>query len=118
MDNRLQEIVDNLDKFKVGLDDPFRFKCRGCYVGQDSRIPIAWLQPKGVNRACPFLGDKRCRVYEVKPVVCALYPVGRILMAEKKPEEGEEPSYEAGYILNQITRGSLKKALRRGGRLH
>ncbi len=147
MDNRLQEIADNPNKFKIGLDDPFRFKCRGCgkccknredimltsrdlfkiaaylklmtedvveqycdfYVGRDSRIPIVRLQPKGVNRACPFLADKRCRVHEVKPVVCALYPVGRILMAEKEPKEGEEPSYQAGYIILPITCGSLKK---------
>lgn len=30
MDNRLQEIAQNIEKYKIGLDDPFKFKCRGC----------------------------------------------------------------------------------------
>lgn len=80
-----------------------------CYVGRDSRIPIVRLLPRGVNNACPFLLGKRCQIHAAKPVVCALYPVGRALMLKETPEAGELPVYEAGYILQPTECGSLKK---------
>ena len=30
MDNRLQEIADNLDKMAIGVDEPFQFHCDMC----------------------------------------------------------------------------------------
>lgn len=147
MDNRLQELAENIEKYTIGLDEPFKFKCRGCgkccknredviltsrdlfviakhlgrspadaikeycdcYVGQDSRFPIVRILPRGVNRACPFLLGKRCQIHECKPVVCALFPVGRILSIKGDPREGEESKYKAGYILQPAECGSLKK---------
>lgn len=143
--NRLQDIADNLDKYLIGLDEPFKFKCRACgkccknredilftprdiyriakylgkkteeiihtycdcYIGEDSKIPIVRLVPKGPNKACPFLRDKRCGIHAVKPVVCALFPVGRIYHT-RNPQD-EEPEYKAGYILQPIQCGSLTK---------
>ncbi len=117
MDKRLQEIIDNFDKIKIGIDDTFRFHCTQCgkccinredillnpkdlfnlakglnisvtdvikqycevYLGQDSRIPIVRLLPKGQIKRCPFLKDKKCSVHNFKPTVCATFPLGRII---------------------------------------
>jgi len=143
MDNRLQDIVENLDKYLIGIDDPFKFKCLSCgkccknredilftardvfriaqylgkkpyeiiqqycdcYVGTDSRMPIVRLKPVGSNKACPFLRDKRCAIHAVKPVVCALYPVGRMVQI---PIEGtgETAKITASYILQPTDCGS------------
>ena len=148
MDERLREIVENIDEYRIGLDDPFKFKCRSCgkccrnredilftardvfriskhlgkkpeevvraycewYIGHDSRVPIIRLQPQGIAKVCPFLEDKHCSINEVKPVVCALYPVGRTMMANTEGlAEGEEPVYVPGYILQPADCGSGKK---------
>lgn len=147
MDDRLKEIAENMDKYTIGLDEPFQFKCRGCgkccknredilltsrdlfkiaryldttpgdiieeycdcYVGHDSRFPLVRLLPCGINKACPFLMGRRCQIHECKPVVCALFPVGRILAIKEEPKEGEEPEYSAGYILQPTDCGSITR---------
>ncbi len=48
------------------------------YIGDTSRIPICRLKPQGEDRHCPLLSDGRCRVHDVKPTVCALYPLARM----------------------------------------
>ena len=85
MDERLKDIVDNLESMIIGLDEPFKFHCDMCgkccihredillspkdiynmakelklsaedlfkqycevYVGQDSRVPVVRLKPRG-----------------------------------------------------------------------
>lgn len=125
MDQRLKNIIDNMDAMKIGLDEQFRFSCTMCgkccinredillspkdichmskelgltpdsmfsqyceaYVGQDSRIPIVRLKPRGSARRCPLLKNRKCLVHKAKPSVCAMFPIGRCLAADK-PEEG------------------------------
>lgn len=125
MDQRLKNIIDNMDAMKIGLDEQFRFGCTMCgkccinredillspkdvyrmskelgltpdglfsryceaYVGQDSRIPIVRLKPRGPARRCPLLRNRKCLVHRAKPVVCAMFPIGRCLVADN-PEEG------------------------------
>lgn len=48
------------------------------YIGRNSKVPVVHLLSNGPNRTCPFLRDDRCIVHAAKPVVCALYPLGRI----------------------------------------
>lgn len=117
MDQRLKEIVDNLDKLKIGIDDTFKFHCDQCgkccihrddillnpkdvfkiakkfgtkpieiiktycetYIGQDSKMPIVRLLPKGPIQRCPFLKEHKCSIHDVKPTVCATFPLGRII---------------------------------------
>ena len=142
--SRLQEIAENLDRYLIGLDEPFQFKCRGCgkccknredilltsrdlfriakhfektpaeiveeycecYIGPSSRIPLVRLLPRGPAKACPFLADKRCQVHTCKPVVCALFPIGRI---QKFSKEDGAPEELPGYILQEVECGSRKK---------
>ena len=117
MDERLKNIMDNLDAKRIGLDEPFKFHCTCCgkcciyredillnprdiynmcrelgmstqemfgrycetYVGEDSRIPIVRIRPKGSVKRCPLLKDRKCSVHKAKPSVCAMFPIGRVL---------------------------------------
>lgn len=127
MDNRLKEIVDNFEKMKIGVDEPFKFHCTMCgkccihredilltpkdmyrmakklgitpkelfeqycetYIGSDSRIPIVRLKPRGSVRRCPLLKDRKCSVHDAKPIVCAMFPIGRCLMMDAKASSPE-----------------------------
>ena len=135
MDERLKDIVENLDSMKIGLDETFKFHCMMCgkccihredillspkdiynmakelgikpeelfeqycevYVGQDSRVPIVRLKPRGSVKRCPLLKNRKCMVHKVKPTVCAMFPIGRCLMATN-PKEG----------LNDITQSQMQ----------
>jgi len=152
MSDQRHELVDNLDKYLIGIDDVFAFKCRECgkccrnredillnsrdvyniatvlsmthrqvietycevYIGENSRIPVVRLLPKGQNRNCPLLQGDRCIIHArnpaLKPTVCALYPVGRVVASEHAPEDmGLGTPYETQYILNDTRCGSLKQ---------
>jgi len=143
------EIVANFEKYSIGIDEVFAFKCRSCgkccknredillnsrdvyniatalnlthkqviekygdvYVGKDSRIPIVRLMPKGANMTCPLITGNRCSVHSLKPAVCALFPIGRVVAAEDAPTDmglGNDPN-EIKYIYNGATCGSRKK---------
>ena len=124
MDERLKEIVDNLESMEIGLDETFKFHCTMCgkccihredillspkdiynmskelgikpeemfeqycevYVGSDSRVPIIRLKPRGSVKRCPLLKSRKCLVHKAKPTVCAMYPIGRCLVADNKKE--------------------------------
>lgn len=59
----------------------FASKYCGFYIGRDSNLPIVYIDFKG--GPCPFLVNKRCSVHEVKPFVCASYPLGRGISEDK-----------------------------------
>lgn len=67
-------------------DDLFGQYCEA-YIGQDSRIPIVRLKPREPARRCPLLKNRKCMVHNAKPVVCAMFPIGRCMVAEN-PKEG------------------------------
>lgn len=51
------------------------------YIGPQSKLPMVHLLMKGPKNACPFLGqDNRCSIHDSKPVICALYPLGRVFV--------------------------------------
>ncbi len=51
------------------------------YIGKDSDLPIVCLRPRGSIKRCRFLKDRKCSVHNAKPVVCALFPIGRLFEA-------------------------------------
>lgn len=53
-----------------------------CYIGQDSKLPVVRAKPKTDNFVCPFLNKGKCSIHEVKPVICAMFPLGRATDAE------------------------------------
>lgn len=48
-----------------------------CYIGEDSRMPILRIRPRGQARRCPLQKNNKCSVHKAKPSVCGLYPLGR-----------------------------------------
>lgn len=80
------------------------------YIGRNSRIPIVHLLSNGPKGACPLLEDGRCSVHDCKPTVCALFPLGRVVMGEKFGEPIENPNkLNVKYIINDYTCGSAKR---------
>ena len=75
------------------------------YVGPQSLAPLVRLLPRGKNKICPLLKDNRCSVHASKPIVCALYPLGRIYAA---PKDKPDAQPELGFILQQTTCGGHK----------
>ena len=67
------------------------------YIGPDSKVPIVRLKPRGSVKRCPLLKNRKCMVHKVKPTVCAMFPIGRCLMATN-PKEG----------LNDITQSQMQ----------
>ena len=59
------------------------------YVGDSSYLPVVILKAR-YDGSCPLLRKGKCTVQEDKPIVCAIYPLGRIFIA------GEEESF--GYF--------------------
>lgn len=77
------------------------------YIGGASRIPIVRLRPRGSIKRCRFMKDHKCSVHRAKPTVCAMFPIGRCIMFDKK--KGEKPDYlnaEIQYIFNNPGCGS------------
>jgi len=81
------------------------------YIGRDSQLPVVRLQPVGVNHVCPFLADKRCMVHDSKPVVCALFPIGRVRMNQDIPVDNELKAKLTGntFIMMPVTCGSISR---------
>lgn len=79
--------------------DFFQAYCES-YIGSDSRIPIVRLKPRGPIKRCPLLKDRKCSVHKAKPVVCAMFPIGRGIRAEADAEKKPLAKYEIEYIFN------------------
>ena len=82
------------------------FAMRFCetYIGSDSRLPIVRFKPLGSVRRCPMLENRRCRIHKAKPVVCAMYPVGRAISLDK--QSGVRTT---AYLLNRVACGDGTK---------
>lgn len=50
------------------------------YVGETSGLPIVRLR---TDAKCPFLFHNKCYVQDAKPVICVLFPLGRIYDGKK-----------------------------------
>ena len=58
----------------------------------------------------PFLEDGLCSIHDCKPTVCALFPLGRVVLNAEALEKGlEDGQVEVKYMLNDIDCGSRKQ---------
>ncbi len=143
MSNRLEYYVNNYEKLKIGVDDPFKFNCTMCgkccidrddillnakdiynltialdmttkevidkycdyYIGENSRLPIVRLKPIGPMKRCPLLKGNRCSVHSNKPIVCAMFPIGRAIKQELS--DGEQTHID--YLFNDPHCGDRRK---------
>lgn len=84
------------------------------YIGGASKIPVVHMVPRGKNEVCPFLTDGLCSIHDCKPTVCALFPLGRVVVNKTALERGSENNsteieFEVRYMLNDIDCGSRKR---------
>lgn len=91
-----RDIYNMSKELGIKPEEMFEQYCE-VYVGSDSRVPIIRLKPRGSVKRCPLLKNRKCLVHKAKPTVCAMYPIGRCLMATN-PKEG----------LNDVTRNQLQ----------
>ena len=73
------------------------------YIGSASRSPVVHMVPRGKGEVCPFLEDGLCSIHDCKPTVCALFPLGRVVLNAEALEKGlEDGQVEVKYMLNDI----------------
>ncbi len=86
------------------------------YVGHSSNMIVVRLKPRGYIKRCPLLKDRKCMVHDVKPAVCAMFPIGRAVRMEKlKDGSTLEVTYaDVQYITNSVHcgNGMVKHAVR------
>lgn len=83
-------------ELNMAVKDFFSEYCEK-YIGDNLRLPVIRLKPRGTIRRCPLLENRRCRIHKSKPVICAMFPVGR--MAATETSTGKK---ETSYLLNPI----------------
>lgn len=108
--NREDIILNPFDLFRISSQlgtKPNEIVERYCtvYVGDSSRFPVVLLLPVGNEKTCPFLKDNRCSVHANKPTVCALYPLGRGIRYDKKPDANGVRKKKLFYFLQDIPCG-------------
>jgi len=80
------------------------------YIGSGSRMPIVRLRPTGPEKACPLLRDKKCIVHRSKPVVCALFPLGRATGMQIADNGTEKPErFLPRYFVQPATCGTQER---------
>lgn len=67
------------------------------YLGRNSHIPVVRLKPQGSVKRCPLLKNQKCLVHDVKPAVCAMFPIGRYLAL---PSDGIFPEIRKNCLLD------------------
>ena len=84
-------LLTPLDLFKIAgylkksIQEVLEEYCE-TYEGRDSKIPIVRIKPREYRRTCPFARKEGCLIHSVKPAVCALYPLGRMMTNEETNE--------------------------------
>lgn len=82
-----------------------------CYIGQDSRMPIVRLKPRGSIKRCSLLKDRRCSIHKAKPAVCAMFPIGRAITIDKESYNADGVlNSQVQYIINPINCGDKSEA--------
>lgn len=87
-------------KFQITPEEALTQYCE-TYIGRNSRFPVVHLKPQGSVQRCPLLKDRKCSVHDVKPTVCAMFPIGRYVSLPTDREFPENPEeLSVGYIFN------------------
>lgn len=86
-------------ELNMAVKDFFSEYCEK-YIGDNSRLPVIRLKPRGTIRRCSLLENRRCRIHKSKPVICAMFPVGRMVAIDQ--ESGDK---KTAYLINPIICG-------------
>lgn len=60
------------------------------YLGDTSHMPIVRIVPHDAAGHCPLLENNKCVVHECKPVVCAMYPIGRTICIDTSVKNSKD----------------------------
>ncbi len=119
--NREDIMISAQDMYRMSkkLDmTPKKFYETYCesYVGDSSNMVIVRLKPRGSIKRCPLLKDRKCMVHDVKPPVCAMFPIGRAARMEKaKNGSTPEVTYHDIQYIKSIApcgNGTVKHTVR------
>ncbi len=53
------------------------------FIGPETGLPVAVLEPVGSDSRCPFVSSEGCAVYSDRPASCRTYPLVRLLSRNK-----------------------------------
>ena len=91
---------------------PQEFVAKYCdsYVGETSKMVLIRLMPRGSIRRCPLLKDRKCSIHDAKPMVCAMFPIGRAFQLDPKKSAAEQISTEnIQFIFNGAHCGNAEE---------
>lgn len=77
-----------------------------CETFLRDEIPVVKLKCCGPERRCIFLKEGKCAVYEAKPAICTLYPLGRyIQLGTAQNPGGSVQTGQIRFFLNDAVCG-------------
>ena len=85
-----KDLFNIAKKFQITPENALEQYCE-TYIGCNSRFPVVRLKPQGSVKRCPLLKDRKCLVHDVKPTVCAMFPIGRYLPLPADDDFPENP---------------------------
>ena len=83
-----RDVFNMAKELEISPEELLKQYCE-IYIGQDSRIPVVRLMPRGNVQRCPLLNNRKCMVHNAKPTVCAMYPIGRGVRYDTKKKNSE-----------------------------
>lgn len=109
--NREDIILTPYDLFQIAKYRKLRpgeILRRYCILSIDpgTGLPAVTLKPNKRTHACPFLKDNLCSVQPVKPMVCALFPLGRVVKLGNPGEATGGRDREMFYVLQDVSCGT------------
>ena len=111
-----KDLFNIAKKFQITPENALEQYCE-TYIGCNSRFPVVRLKPQGIVKRCPLLKKQKCLVHDVKPTVCAMFPIGRYLPLPADDDFPENPEkMSVGYIFNnpECGDGSATHTVREG----
>ena len=109
--NREDIILTPYDLFQIAKYrelTPGEILRRYCTLSIDpgTGLPAVTLKPNKRIHTCPFLKNNLCSVQPVKPTMCALYPLGRVVKLGNLDEATGDRDREMIYILQNVSCGT------------
>lgn len=81
-----------------------------CETFLRDEIPVVKLKCCGPERRCIFLKEGKCAVYEAKPAICTLYPLGRYIQpGTAQNPGGSAQTGQIRFFLNDTVCGDGKE---------
>ncbi len=88
------DIIRIRDFLGFPTTDEFLLKYTEPFILPKSELPIVRLKMReDKDKTCPFLGEKGCTIYEVRPLACRYYPLGFGLFRNRDKQTNEEVYY-------------------------